>query len=284
MAVLQVNFMSKTLMRTVPVQVILPVENLPSSDNRESKTEESFKTLYLLHGVFGNYTDWLSGTRIQRWAEEKNLAVVMPSGDNSFYLDHKESGNFYGEFVGRELVEITRKIFNLSNKREDTFIAGLSMGGYGAIRNGLKYHETFGYIAGLSSALILEQTLSMTYDAPLLENRAYAESCFGNLNEAIEGDKNPKVLVKMIKEKMKKDSGVHFPKMFMACGTEDFLLEQNRDFKNLLEKNNVDLTYVEGPGGHNWDFWDTYIKKIIDWLPLEVAVNTLNSGNVNNDK
>lgn len=283
MALVQVNFISKSLMRTVPIQVILPVDKLvfPGMPEREDKP---FKTLYLLHGLLGNYTDWVSGTRIQRWAEEKDLVVVMPSGDNSFYVDHPEAGggNRYGEFIGKELVEITRKMFNLSHQREDTFIAGLSMGGYGAIINGLTYHETFGCIAGLSSGLILEKALDWTYDAPFILNRAYYESCFGDLNEALASDKNPKVLVKKLKEKMQDNPNIHFPKMYMACGTEDHaLLDANREFRDCLFENDIDLTYVEGPGGHDWEFWDTYIKKVIDWLPLEEnATSSLNSGNV----
>jgi S-formylglutathione hydrolase FrmB len=266
MALLQVNFMSKSLMRKVPILVVLPVDkvNLPGMSEITDNRNNSFKTLYLLHGIFGNYTDWVSETRIQRLSEERNLVVVMPSGENSFYLDQPESGNFYGEFIGKELVDITRKMFPLSKRREDTFIAGLSMGGYGAIRNGLKYHETFGYIAGLSSALILEQMLDESF-----QEIAYEKSCFGNPQEAILSDKNPKVLVKDIKEKMKKDPSVHFPKMYMACGTEDDLINSNRDFRDFLMENNVDLTYEEGPGAHTWDFWDTYIEKVLDWLPLK---------------
>ncbi|MDK2906375.1 MAG: putative tributyrin esterase [Petrotoga sp.] len=266
MALLQVNFMSKSLMRKVPILVVLPVDkvNLPGMSEITDNRNNSFKTLYLLHGMFGNYTDWVSETRIQRLAEERNLVVVMPSGENSFYLDQPESGNFYGEFIGKELVDITRKMFPLSKRREDTFIAGLSMGGYGAIRNGLKYHETFGYIAGLSSALILEQMLNESF-----KEIAYEKSCFGDPQEAILSDKNPKILVKHIREKMKEDPSIHFPKMYMACGTEDDLLGTNRDFRDFLMENNVDLTYEEGPGAHTWDFWDTYIEKVLDWLPLK---------------
>ena len=82
-------------------------------------------------------------------------------------------------------------------------------------------------------------------------------------------DKNPKVLVKDIKEQMKKDPSIHFPKMYMACGTEDDLLSTNRDFRDFLVENNVDLTYEEGPGAHTWKFWDTYIEKVLKWLPLK---------------
>ena len=125
MALIQMNYLSKALFRTVPVQIILPADKISfeTMDYRMEKGKK-FKTLYLLHGLLGNYTDWVSGTRIQRWAEEKDLAVVMPSGDNAFYVNSVTPNNDYGEFVGKELVEITRRMFPLSEKREDTFIGG----------------------------------------------------------------------------------------------------------------------------------------------------------------
>ena len=142
MALLQVEFRSQTLKRIVPFNVILPTE----------KFKGPYPTLYLLHGLTDNCSAWLSNTRIRMWAEESGLAVVMPSGENSFYMDVlvKDGclGDF-GEYIGRELVEITREMFPLSDKREDTFIAGLSMGGFGACRNGLKYCETFSKAAVL---------------------------------------------------------------------------------------------------------------------------------------
>lgn len=275
MALIQVNFMSKTLMRTVPVNVILPVDKMvfPGMPVREDKP---YKTLYLLHGVFGNYTDWVSGTNIQRWAEENDLAVVMPSGDNMFYVDNIKANNYYGEFIGRELVEITRKMFPLSHKREDTYIAGLSMGGYGAIRNGLKYHETFGCIAGLSSALIIDGIENRTDEVPFfIESRSYAEACFGDLTKVAESDMNPKWLAKKLVEEQ-----TNIPKIYMACGEEDFLLNANEDFKNYLEKLRIEVNYEVGPGAHEWDFWNTYIKKVIEWLPLEKNGAGINSGNV----
>lgn len=275
MALIQVNFMSKTLMRTVPVNVILPVDKmtLPGMPIREDKP---YKTLYLLHGVFGNYTDWVSGTSIQRWAEEKDLAVVMPSGDNMFYVDKPGVNNYYGEFIGRELVEITRKMFPLSHRREETYIAGLSMGGYGAIRNGLKYHDTFGCIAGLSSALIIDGIEKRTDNVPFfLESRSFAEGCFGDLTKVADSDKNPKWLAKKLVEEKKE-----IPKIYMACGEEDFLLGENRDFRDFLKNLGIDVTFEEGPGTHEWDFWNRYIKKVLDWLPLENNTTGINSGNV----
>lgn len=276
MALIQVNFLSKSLMRTVPLHVILPVDKLtfPGMPQRE---EKPFKTLYLLHGIFGNYTDWVSGTNIQRWAEEKDLAVVMPSGDNMFYVDQEASHNYYGELIGQELVEITRKMFPLSDKREDTFIAGLSMGGYGAIRNGLKYHDTFGCIAGLSSAMLIDGLEERTNETPFfIERRDFAESFFGDLSKVKNSDKNPKWLVKKLVEEH-----AELPKMYLACGIDDSLLEPNRKFRDWLTASGVDVTYEEGPGAHEWDFWNRYIKKVIDWLPLEEDAGAgVNSGNV----
>ena len=133
MALIQVNFMSKALLRTVTVNVILPVDKFSMADQAE-REDKPYKTLYLLHGIFGNYTDWVTGTDIVRLAQARDLAVVMPSGENGFYLDQPDQGRNYAAFIGEELVNITRKMFPLSRKREDTFIGGLSMGGYGAIR------------------------------------------------------------------------------------------------------------------------------------------------------
>lgn len=270
------NFISKSLMRTVPVNVILPVDKI-LMDRERKNDRRLYKTLYLLHGIYGNYTDWISGTNIQRWAEEKDLAVVMPSGDNMFYVDQKAGHNYYGEFIGRELVEMMRKTFPLSEKKEDTFIAGLSMGGYGAIRNGLKYHETFGFIAGLSSALLIDELENRTNEPELfMDRRDFAESVYGDLTKVKNSDKNPKwLLEKLVEDKRE------LPEFYLACGTEDSLLGVNRDFRDLLNSVGAHLTYEEGPGGHEWDFWNRYIKKVIDWLPLEKeAAAGLNSGNV----
>ncbi len=144
MALIHVNYLSKALFREVPVNVILPIDRFDSDENEYLiKGDVKFKTLYLLHGLLGNYTDWVNQTRILKWAEEKNLAVVMPSGDNSFYFRSRTPWNDYETFIGEELVNMTRKMFPLSDKREDTFIAGLSMGGYGALRNGIVYSDTF---------------------------------------------------------------------------------------------------------------------------------------------
>lgn len=274
MAIIEVNFISKCLMRTVTFNAIIPVDKFgPQAENAEQKP---LKTLYLLHGIFGNYTDWVNGTRIQAWAEANDLAVIMPSGENRFYLDDEKSGELYGEFIGKELVEFTRKLFPLSDKREDTFIAGLSMGGYGAIRNGLKYAENFGCVIGLSAALVHDTWKDADNSAPIFTfRRSYYEAIFGEYDKVKGSDKDPKALLLKLKEE-----GRPVPKMYLCCGTEDGLVTANRDFRDFLNENGVDLTYVEGPGKHDWVFWNTYIKKVLDWLPLNRTGAGINSGNV----
>ncbi len=254
MALIQVNYMSRSLFRIVPVYVILPVDRFDSDANEYIVKDDSrFKTLYLMHGLLGNYTDWVSQTRIQKWAEEKNLAVVMPSGDNSFYFKSRTPWNDYETFIGEELVTITRKMFPLSDKREDTFIAGLSMGGYGALRNGMVFSETFGYVAGLSAAIHIFEDTSEEANIGL----------FDNLMEASQTNLNPWVAVReMLEEKRR------IPRFYMSCGTKDDLLKVNMDLRDFLRDNGIDVTWDEEDFGHEWDFWDSQIKKVLDWLPL----------------
>lgn len=274
MALIQVNFMSKCLLRTVPLQVILPVDKFSLAGDDAPK-EKPFKTLYLLHGMFGDCTDWLTGTRIKRWAEGRDLAVVMPSGDNAFYVDQPQSGNLYGEFIGRELVDITRRMFPLSRKREDTFIGGLSMGGFGAVRNGLKYHGTFSRIICLSGALHIPEHPETVEK----EGLAFANSFFGDPKEAVKSDKNPRILIEQLKRKQAEGLAV-FPKIFQSCGTEDNLLAFNRAYRDIFLKNGIEVSYHEAAGGHDWVFWDTWIQKALDWLPLEEERQGVNSGNI----
>ena len=276
MAFLTVNFISKSLMRTVPVNVILPADKLvfPGMPEPEQKP---FKMLILLHGILGNYTDWLNGTRIQRWAEEKDLCVVMPSGDNAFYVDLPQSGNYYGKFIGEELPAMMRKMFHISDRREDCYIAGLSMGGFGAMRNGLCYNDTFSAIAALSGAFILHEPKS---DDEEIGRMGIEKYCFGTMKEGWYSEKNPQYLADSLCKRKAAGEAVNFPKIYMCCGTSDGLLEANYTVRDDLLEKGFDVTWEEGPGGHEWDFWDSYIRKILDWLPLDADNAGINSGNV----
>lgn len=275
MAFIEMNFMSKSLMRTVSVNMILPADKLALPGTPQLKTE-SFQTLYLLNGIMGNHTDWINATNIQALAEENNLAVVMPGGENMFYLDHEATHALYGEFVGKELVEFTRKIFPLSNRKEDTFLGGLSMGGYGALRNGLKYSDTFGRIVSLSSAMTLYTLNERTDEHPMfMERRSYAEEIFGDFDKVMESDKNPVWIMKQLKAQ-----GKEAPKIYQAVGTEDFLLEANRRLYRELVEAGGNVTYVERPGGHEWGFWSSQLPELIKWLPLAKTMAGMNSGNI----
>ncbi len=262
-------------MRTVDVTVILPTDKVMPGQ-AEYAPQRPLKTLYLLHGIFGSCHDWVNGTRIAAWAQNRDLAVVMPSAENKFYVDNPRSGDNFGKFIGEDLVEFTRRSFPLSHAREDTFIGGLSMGGYGAIRNGLFYSDTFGAIVGLSSALVLENAAHSTYDNPnILRNRHYFESVFGDLN-ALPG--SDMLVQKCIAE------GKTPPKIYLACGTEDAgILPCNEAFHAFLLENGVEHTYVTAPGTHSWTFWDTFIEKALDWLPLGNTQQGLSSGHIAED-
>ncbi|MBO4798273.1 MAG: hypothetical protein J5494_05835 [Candidatus Methanomethylophilaceae archaeon] len=254
MALIQVNYLSQALFRTVPVNVILPADRFDADTDRYlNGKEHKYKTLYLLHGLLGNYTDWVSQTRIQKWAEEKNLAVVMPSGDNAFYINSRTPWNDYGTFIGKELVEITRRMFPLSEKREDTFIAGLSMGGYGALRNGIVYSENFSCVVGLSSAVHLFEDTSEEANIGL----------FDDMEAASKTDRNPWVAVEEMLS-----AGRPAPKFYLACGTQDDLLPSNLEFRDFLQEKGIEVFWDEEDCGHDWDFWDSQIRKVLDWLPL----------------
>lgn len=275
MAVLRITFFSQALMRTVPATVILPVDKL-TMDGKSHQRKRKFKTLYLLHGILGSCDDWINQTRIQRYAEDSNLAVVMPSGENACYLDQESMHNLYEQYIGKELVQMTRQMFPLSHKKEDTYIGGLSMGGYGAFHNGLKYHDTFGAIIGLSSAFITDNIHERTNSPQMfMEKRDYAEVVFGNLDKVNNSDKNTKYLINKLFEE-----NVVFPKIFISCGTSDPFYEVNSDMVDFLKKKSVEIKFDSKPGGHDWEFWDVQIQEAINWLTVEKKIRGIGSGNI----
>lgn len=260
MAFLQVNFLSKALKRLVTFNALVPIDAAELSEQIEAP-KGPLKALYLLHGYSGNYPDWVCGSKIRELSSKYNIAVFMPSGENSFYLDDIDKGELFGEFVGNELVEFTHKMFPLSDKREDTFIGGMSMGGYGAIRNGLKYYYNFSRIIALSSALIIHKIAGTSVDfKDSIAVYRYYTRVFSDLNQLIGSDKDPEALILKLKRE-----NVEIPKIYMACGTEDLLINENRSYHSFLVSENIDHTYVESHGIHDWNFWNEYIEKAIIW-------------------
>ena len=185
MAFIQVDYKSKQLNRKTHFNVFLPV------DVGSSVPEGPWPTLYLLHGIFGDCTSWVTSSCVQRYADDRSLCVVMPDGENGFYLDHPAYMNNYAQWIGQELVEATRTMFPLSRRREDTWIGGLSMGGYGALRTGLKYADTFGGIAAFSSGLLLKDLQNRTKNGSPLDNEAYDRAMFGDLDHLLDTDLDP---------------------------------------------------------------------------------------------
>ena len=264
MALIQVHYVSSCLLRTVPVTVILPADKL-DPDGTYTKPKK-YKTLYLLNGLWGCNIDWVTGTRIQRWAEERDLAVVMPAGENSFYVDRPGFHTEYGRFIGEELVQMTRRMFPLSDRREDTFIGGLSMGGFGAMRHGLHYCDTFSRIVALSPALHIFEGEAMPFAAFFGRD----ESGWEDLkNSAL----NPRWLLQHIPEEKR-------PEIYLACGDKDDLLPAAKLYRKLLTDGGYKLHYVEDAGAHDWDYWDHHIRLALDWLPLDQRSGGLNSGNI----
>ncbi len=262
MAIFQVNFFANTMKRPVCFNALIPNDKYEAPDQEvKEKPSGPMKSIYLLHGYSGNHMDWLTFTKIQEVSLKYNIAVFMPSGENSFYLDDEDVGAYYGELIGNELIDYTRKTFHLSDKREDTFIGGLSMGGYGAIRNGLKYSDRFGRIIALSSALITNQIAGITPDfkGPVADY-PYYRRVFGDLDQLLGSDKDPEALIRDLKQRK-----ADIPKIYMACGTEDFLIKENRSLHEFLVSENVEHTYVEDVGVHDWAFWNEYIDKGMAW-------------------
>lgn len=150
------------------------------------------------------------------------------------------------------------------------------MGGFGAIRNGLKYYDTFGYIAGLSSAV---QIFELPLNAPG-RSLFQEDACFGNLADASRSDKNPRVAFERLSQAKKSDPSIRFPEIYMACGTDDGLFSVNRSLADFLINGGVHVTWQEEPGGHNWAFWQSQIIHVLDWMPLDENTAGISSGNV----
>jgi S-formylglutathione hydrolase FrmB len=214
-----------------------------------------FRTLFLLHGGVEDARSWLAYTNIEKYADKHNLAVVLPSVGNSFYADMKH-GEKYWTYVSDELIRFVRSVFPLSEKREDNYVAGLSMGGYGAFKMALSKPELFSAGISLSGALDISSLFENVGTTPINLN-----NIFGSKEEFLESDNNlNKLIDQLIQNK------VDIPKLYIACGLDDNLYESNKEFLRKLNSHSVDVTYDEGPGGHEWDFWDVYIKKAIEWL------------------
>lgn len=239
MARITCNFLSYTLHRAVDLTVIVPTMCFPEmmEEDPHHPQEAAYPVLYLLHGYGNNHATWNGYTSVELYAEERNLCVVMLSAENMAYVDHG-GDNDYFRFISQELPEFVQCMFPVSRRPEDTFIAGLSMGGYGALIHGLRDSEKFAAIGSFSGAPHSKRV-----------------NCTGNENDTF-------LQLKQRAEKAKKVP------MYISCGDEDFLLEDNIEFKDAAIALGYQVTWVVGKGfTHEWRFWDQQVEAFMDWIP-----------------
>jgi putative tributyrin esterase len=263
MVKIQCHFRAKSLFTPVTIHVLLPsffahANTVESLDEVYKDNKFNYKTLFLLHGGVEDAQSWLSYTNIEKYADKHHMAVVLPSVGNSFYADLAH-GPAYWTFVSDELPRFVRSVFPLSDKPEDNFVAGLSMGGYGALKLAFNMPDKFAAVASLSGAADIISVLTQSPGPSNLELEDYFDSM-----DALKGSNND--LYALLKKQ--KEAGTKLPRLYMACGTEDFIYDMNKDFLKYAKSLNVDITYEEGPGAHTWEFWDEYIQKVLDWMDL----------------
>ena len=262
MATGRMRFYSLSQMAQTNISYVLPNDFPDFIKQGNAHYDRPMKALYLLHGVSGNDADWEYNGIAEDLSLNYNLAVFMITAGNNFYLDRASTGCQYGTFAGKEVVEYTRKTFGLSEKREDTLIGGLSMGGFGAVHTALAYPDTFGGVVALSSALIIYDIQGMKPGtANPIANYEYYHEVFGDLDQVAESEANPEVLYRKCREE-----GRQIPLIYMAVGTEDFLYQNNQQFRTFLEDQKADFLYKEGPGTHDWKFWNHYVVNGVEWV------------------
>lgn len=262
MALMQCHFFSEVLGLSTTMTVILPQQTTTQIGLKGESFEGKHQTLFLLHGLSDDDSIWLRRTSIERYAAPYGLAVVMPQVHRSFYTDMQHGGRYW-TFISEELPAIARSFFPLSEKREDNFVAGLSMGGYGAFKLALRKPEMFAAAASLSGALDMAGH-SLEHRDPNLK-RMFQEIYGEDLK--IAGTDND--LVWLLEQAERSDKPK--PKLYQCCGTEDFLYEDNLRFTEACRKTSFELTDIYDKGEHEWGYWDRHIQRVLEWLPLRKA-------------
>lgn len=258
MALMHVDFFSDVLGIAANMDVIVPQHSTRLIGMDTVQWDGPYPTLYLLHGLSDDHTIWQRRTSIERYVANLPLVVVMPTVQRGFYTDQKE-GYDYFTFISQELPAVCEQFFHLSTAREDRFAAGLSMGGYGAMKLGLRCPDRYAAVASLSGALDIERRYQEGSDSFYAREIKHT---FGTKKQFLGSDNDLFALA----EKLSNSDGAR-PKIFACCGTEDGLLAENRDFVEAFGEK-LGITYEEGPGVHSWEFWDAWIQRVLEWLPL----------------
>lgn len=250
MALIKIEYYSEVLGMNRPINVIYPeaskIENYEATD---------IPVLYLLHGMSGNENHWLNRSGIDRLVRHTNIAVVMPSTDLGFYTNTTYGMNYF-DATALELPQVIHNFFpNLSTKREKNFIAGLSMGGYGAFKLALATNQ-FSYAASLSGALAFKD-VNLEDLGPI----NYWEGIFGTI-ENFEQSENNILTLAQANQALK-------PKLYAWCGKQDFLFESNNYAVESLKEAGYDITYETSDGIHDWYYWTIMIDRVLEWLPID---------------
>ena len=256
MAFLECRFFSESLAESVTVNVLLPQQTINQIGLKGTADSDNAPVLYLLHGLSDDESIWLRRTSIERYATQYGLAVIMPAAGRSFYADMFHGGKYW-TYISEELPQIMHSFFRFSTKREDTYVAGLSMGGYGAMKLALHCPEKFAAAASLSGALDLEHLLEMR---PSLAHEF--ECMFGDMKQ-FRGSFND---IFAQAERRVREKCI-LPELFLTCGTEDSLYSDTVAFRDHLQKLGIKFTYDECKGIHEWGLWDRKIQDVIRWLP-----------------
>ena len=247
MALLHVDFFSRALSMCVQMDVILPQETR-GQIGMNGKGGRNYPTLYLLHGLSDDHTTWQRRTSIERYVSDLGMAVVMPSTARCWYTD-SVAGKYF-TYIADELPEICREFFpNMSPAREDTYIAGLSMGGYGAFKIAMRRPERFSMAASLSGAFDIEKRAARPENFHI----------FGN--NAVGSENDSYAIARELRE-----SGKPMPELFQWCGTEDSLYGENIKMRDFLREQGYSLTYSESAGNHSWPYWDEHIQDVLHWI------------------
>lgn len=226
-----------------------------------------YQVCYLLHGLGGAHGDYVDYTRLSEYAEDHHTLFVMPEAARSFYSDRPRGQKFFA-YVADELPELCSKTFNISSEREDTTVAGVSMGGYGALKCALARPDRYGRCLAFSSPCLFLREQFDTFRSPEGLRRAaeeYGEQLIHDFR-AIFGEDlrwNPDNDLVRLAESL--PAGSERPHIFMACGDRDPYLAENRRFADELGKHGFDCTYEERPGGHDWIFFDSALRRAVQW-------------------
>ena len=227
--------------------------------------------LYLLHGLSDDHTIWMLRTSIERYASEYGLAVVMPGVARSWYTD-MVSGPAYWQYVSDEVPSVVEAMFRVGRGRAKTFVAGLSMGGYGAVKMAFSHPERFAAAASFSGAVDMRERVSEIHartsaaaEEPIENADMYRMSdirlVFGDPPVVAGTQNDPFLLAERLV-----DHSSRVPELYVACGTEDFLFQHNERFHRHLDELGIEHTYVTEPGTHEWGFWDRHVARFLAWL------------------